>query len=161
MKTQKSFSKSASLRFCLAIPMLFLGLAVLTLSASGQKTTNAKTENTQAVTSKDGMTDGAYQQVDEMPIYKGGDQALLDFIATHTTYPKDAKELGIQGKVITRFKVKADGSVDDVSVLKGVNASLDAEAIRVVGLLPNFTPGKIKGKAVAVWFIVPITFALK
>jgi TonB family protein len=161
MKTQDSICKSNNLRLYLAIPILFLGFALLSLNASGQKTTKEKAENTQAATNKDGMTDGAYQQVDEMPVYKGGDQALLDFIATHTSYPKDAKEQGIQGKVITRFKVKADGSVDDVSVVKGVNASLDAEAIRVIELLPDFTPGKLKGKAVAVWFMVPITFALK
>jgi TonB family protein len=161
MKTLSSFSKSNGLRLCLAIPIIFLGLAGFSLNAYGQKTTKEKIENAQPATNKDGMTDGAYQQVDEMPVYKGGDQALLDFIATHTSYPKDAKEQGIQGKVITRFKVKADGSVDDVSVVKGVNASLDAEAIRVVELLPNFTPGKLKGKEVAVWFMVPITFALK
>jgi TonB family protein len=108
-----------------------------------------------------GMTDGAYQTVDEMPIFPGGDPALLNYICANTIYPKEAKEKAIQGKVITRFKVTADGSVSDVSVLQGVNSSLDNEAIRVVGTLPKFTPGKLGGKSVAVWYMVPISFTLK
>ena len=95
-----------------------------------------------------------------MPIFPGGDAALLKYIADNTKYPKDAKEKGIQGKVITRFKVKEDGSVSDVSVQRS-RSFLDAEAIRVVGTLPKFTPGKLKGKIVAVWYMVPITFSLK
>jgi TonB family protein len=104
------------------------------------------------------MVDGAYQKVDEMPVYPGGDSELLNFIGKNTTYPKEAKEKGIQGKVIIHFKVKEDGSVADVSVLQGVSAALDNEAIRVVGTLPNFTPGKLNGKTVAVWYTIPITF---
>jgi TonB family protein len=111
--------------------------------------------------SDSGMTDGAYQKVDEMPVYPGGDSELLNFIGMNTTYPKEAKEKGIQGKVITRFKVKEDGSVADVSVLQGVNTAIDNEAVRVIHMLPNFTPGKLNGKTVAVWYMVPITFTLK
>jgi protein TonB len=108
-----------------------------------------------------GMTDGAYQQVDEMPVYPGGDTALLKYLADSTHYPKDAKTLGIQGKVIVRFMVKADGSVSDVSVLKGATPSLDKESIRVVKTLPKFTPAVLKGKTVPVWYMIPIQFALK
>jgi protein TonB len=160
MKTKKTSVKSAGLKLFL-MPMLFMGLVLFSLNASGQKTTKVKTENAPPASEKDGMTDGAYQKVDELPDFPGGDTALLQFIAENTKYPNDAKEKGIQGKVIMRFKVKEDGSVSDVAVLNGISPSIDAESIRVVGSLPKFTPGKLKGKNVAVWYMVPITFALK
>ncbi len=103
----------------------------------------------------------AYKMVDEMPVYPGGDIALLKYLADSTHYPKDAKISGIQGKVITRFMVGEDGTVTDVSVLKGVSASLDNEAVRVVSTLPKFTPGKLKGTNVPVWYAIPIDFKLK
>jgi periplasmic protein TonB len=160
MKTKNPSFKSAGLKLFL-MPMLFMGLVLFSLNASGQKTTKVKTENAPPATDKDGMTDGAYQKVDEMPVFPGGDEALLKYIGENTKYPKDAKEKGIQGRVIMRFKVKEDGSVSDVAVLNGISPSIDAESIRVVGSLPKFTPGKLKGKNVAVWYMVPITFALK
>jgi protein TonB len=107
------------------------------------------------------MTDGAFQKVDVMPVFPGGDQALLKYVADSTRYPKDAKTQGIRGKVIVRFMVNADGSVSDVSVLKGVSPSLDQEAVRVVKTLPSFTPGELNGKTVPVWYMIPIQYSLK
>ncbi len=156
----------------LVIPTIILALAVFSLSASGQKTTATKKEvappppppppppassDKKQVT---GMTDGAYQVVDVMPEFPGGDPALLKYIADSTRYPKDAKTQNIQGKVIVRFIVNANGSVEDVSVLKGVSPSLDTESVRVVKTLPKFTPGVLEGKTVPVWFMIPISFAL-
>jgi len=99
--------------------------------------------------------------VEEMPAFPGGDGALLKYIAEHTTYPDVAKENNIQGRVIVRFCVTAKGGVSQVSVLKGVDPELDAEAMRVVKSLPPFKPGKQGGKPVPVWYMVPITFTLK
>lgn len=99
--------------------------------------------------------------VEEMPMFPGGDPALLQYIAEHTQYPEVAKENNIQGKVIVRFCVTAKGTVDRVSVLKGVDPELDKEAIRVVQALPPFKPGKQGGKPVPVWYMVPINFTLK
>jgi periplasmic protein TonB len=99
--------------------------------------------------------------VEEMPMYPGGDAELLKYIAEHTTYPDIAKENNIQGRVIVRFCVTAKGGVSQVSILKGVDPELDAEAIRVVNTLPAFKPGKQGGKPVPVWYMVPITFTLK
>lgn len=109
-----------------------------------------------------GVKEGdAYMIVDEMPVFPGGDTALLKYLADSTHYPKDAKINGIQGKVITRFIVSTDGTVTDVSVIKGASASLNNEAVRVVSTLPKFTPGKLKGINVPVWYAVPIDFKLK
>lgn len=140
--------KSVNPKLLLAVPITILALTLFSLNASGQKT-------------KTGMKDGAYQKVDVMPVFPGGDAALLKYIGDSTHYPKEAKEKGIQGKVIARFMVKKDGSVSDVSVQKGVDPLLDKEAIRVVKTLPKFTPGELNGKKVPVWFMIPITYSLK
>jgi periplasmic protein TonB len=99
--------------------------------------------------------------VEEMPMFPGGDVALLKYIADHTQYPEVAKENNIQGKVIVRFCVTSKGGVSQVSILKGVDPELDKEAIRVVNTLPAFKPGKQGGKPVPVWYMVPITYTLK
>ena len=99
--------------------------------------------------------------VEEMPMFPGGETALLTYIMEHTQYPEVAKENNIQGKVIVRFCVTSKGGVDKVEILKGVDPELDAEAIRVVKTLPAFKPGKQGGKPVPVWYMVPINFTLK
>ncbi len=107
-------------------------------------------------------SDAPFVEVDELPVFKGGDAGLLQYIAENTVYPENAKTKGIQGKVIVRFAVEADGSIDKISILKGVDPELDAEAIRVVQTLPKFEkPGIKDGKAVAVWFMIPINYTLK
>jgi len=99
--------------------------------------------------------------VEEMPMFPDGDAALLAYIAANTNYPEVAKENNIQGRVFIRFCVTSKGGVDKVSVSKGVDPELDAEAIRVVKTLPLFKPGKQGGKPVPVWYSVPIKFELK
>ena len=98
--------------------------------------------------------------VEEMPMYPGGESELLKFIAENTQYPEAAKAEKIQGKVIVRFIVNTDGDTEGISVIKGVHPLLDAEAIRVVGMLKGFKPGMQGGKAVPVWYMVPINFGL-
>jgi periplasmic protein TonB len=99
--------------------------------------------------------------VEEMPMFPGGEAALLAYIGEHTQYPEVAKENNIQGKVIVRFCVTSKGGVDKVEILKSVDPELDKEAIRVVKTLPSFKPGKQGGKPVPVWYMVPINFTLK
>lgn len=99
--------------------------------------------------------------VEEMPTFPGGEEALLRFIAESIKYPQEAVDNGIQGRVTLRFVVSSDGSVKRVEVLRGVHLVLDEEAIRVVSSLPKWKPGKQNGKAVPVWFFVPVNFKLK
>jgi len=96
-----------------------------------------------------------------MPMFPGGDMALLNYISQNTIYPEEAKTHNIEGKVIVRFCITEKGSVSRATVLKGVAPDLDAEAIRVVKTLPQFNPGKQGGKPVPVWYMVPITYTLK
>lgn len=99
--------------------------------------------------------------VEEMPSFPGGDAELFRFIYDNIKYPELAKENNIQGKVILRFCVTYKGTVDQVSVVRGVDPSLDEEAIRVIKMLPLWKPGKQGGKPVNVWYSVPISFQLK
>jgi protein TonB len=99
--------------------------------------------------------------VEEMPMFPGGDQEIIKYIANNVVYPEVAKENNIQGRVIVKFCVTSTGGVDQVSILKGVDPELDAEVIRVVKTLPPFKPGKQGGKPVPVWYTVPILFQLK
>ena len=80
--------------------------------------------------------------VEEMPMFPGGETELLRYIAEHTNYPETAKVNNIQGRVIIRFCVTDKGGISLISVLKGVDPALDAEAMRVVTTLPAFQPGK-------------------
>jgi periplasmic protein TonB len=107
------------------------------------------------------LTNGAYVQVDIMPVFPGGDSALLGYVARNTIYPSEAKEKGIQGKVLAKFMVTAEGGISDVEILQSVNPLLDAESLRVIKSLPKFTPGILNGKAVAVWYMLPISFKLQ
>lgn len=99
--------------------------------------------------------------VEQMPLFPGGETALLKFLAENTTYPESAKLAGTQGKVIVRFSVDEQGKAGRESVLKGVSPEIDAEALRVVRMLPRFEPGRQGGKAVPVWYMVPINFTLR
>jgi TonB family protein len=106
------------------------------------------------------MDEVPFVVVEEMPMYPGGDKALLDFIQNNTQYPPEALEQKIEGRVIVRFFVSKLGTTEDVTVLKGVNPLLDAEAIRVVYQLKGWHPGKQGGQPVNVWYMVPVTFTL-
>jgi protein TonB len=101
-----------------------------------------------------------FLMVQEMPEPQGGISLLYKYIADNTRYPVIAKENNIQGKVYVRFCVTAKGTVEQVSILRGVDSDLDAEAIRVVKTFPIFKPGKQEGKPVPVWFSVDINFQL-
>lgn len=106
--------------------------------------------------------DPVYVEVDELPVFTGGDKEILNYIIKNTKYPEEAKKNNITGKVIVKFVVEKDGSVSGAEVLKSVDPLLDAEAVRVVGSLPKFEkPAKKDGKIVRVNYMLPITFALQ
>jgi len=99
--------------------------------------------------------------VEDMPEFPGGEMALRTFIANAIKYPVIAQENGIQGKVYVTFVVGKDGSVSNASIARGVDPSIDKEALRVVNSLPKWKPGKQRGKPVNVSYTVPINFVLQ
>jgi periplasmic protein TonB len=105
--------------------------------------------------------EGVYYEVEIMPEFPGGYTALQEFLMKNIQYPDQAKKEGITGKVFVQFIIDKTGKVTNPKVLKSVHPLLDAEAIRVVGAMPDWTPGKNKGETVKVAFTIPIMFALK
>ena len=101
-----------------------------------------------------------YQAVEQMPQFPGGDAELMKYIQDHLKYPVIAAENGILGRVIVRFVVSKTGEIQDVTVLRGVDSSLDKEAVRVIKSMPKWIPGKQNGNNVAVYFTVPVMFKL-
>ncbi|MBP7210051.1 MAG: energy transducer TonB [Paludibacteraceae bacterium] len=98
--------------------------------------------------------------VEKMPEFKGGAEAMNNFLVKNIKYPLIAQENNIQGRVICQFVVNSDGRIVDVVVVRGVEASLDAEAVRVIKSMPPWTPGKQGGKNVRVKYTLPIRFKL-
>jgi TonB family protein len=99
-----------------------------------------------------------YPFLEVMPQFPGGDRELLNFVRSNLRYPLAALQNNIRGRVITRFVVNELGKVETPEILKSIDPSLDKEALRVVSSLPDFTPGELKGKKVAVWYTLPINF---
>lgn len=102
-----------------------------------------------------------YTVVEQPPTFPGGDAALLAYIAKNVKYPAIAAEQDIQGVVNVRFVVLEDGRVGQATIVKSLESHCDAEALRVVKSLPRFIPGKQQGKAVRVWYTLPIRYQLQ
>ena len=102
-----------------------------------------------------------FDVVEGMPQFPGGAAALMQYLSQNIRYPKEAMEAKTQGRVIVQFVVEKDGSISGAHVVKSVNPQLDAEALRVVNAMPNWTPGTQNGQTVRVKYAVPISFRLK
>jgi TonB family protein len=109
---------------------------------------------------KNEIENNVFLVVEEMPEFPGGELALRKFIGETIQYPAEAKAKGIQGKVFVTFVVNSTGKVEKAKIARGVDPLLDAEALRVVGALPTWKPGKQRGVAVSVSYTVPVSFAL-
>jgi len=165
MKTQVNRERSLMFKILMFVPILVVLL--IALSSCG------KSKNTEPGSSEIAPppppppppvtlpADSVYQSADEMPLFPGGDAALLKYISNNTVYPPVAKTKGIQGKTIIRFVVDSTGNVGNATIIKGADPLLDEEALRVVRKLPKFKPGIKDGRAVAVYYMIPINFTLK
>ena len=103
-----------------------------------------------------------FQLVEEKPKFQGGDaNDFSKWVNQRLVYPEVAKENGVQGRVMLQFTVKTDGSVSDVKVLRGVDPSLDKEAVRVVSMSTKWTPGKQRDRKVKVTYTFPVIFQLR
>ena len=104
--------------------------------------------------------DDVYRSVDQMPQFPGGEAALMEYLRANIQYPNNAAQMNIQGRVVVQFVVEKTGEVGEVKVVRSVSEELDKEAIRVCRTLPKFIPGTINGKAVRVWYTLPVNFKL-
>ena len=99
--------------------------------------------------------------VEEQPEFPGGMAKLMKYFSDNVRYPVVAAENGIQGRVICQFTVWRDGSIRDIVVVRGVDKSLDKEAVRLIENMPKWKPGKQRGKEVSCKFTVPVSFRLQ
>ncbi|MGC3978161.1 MAG: TonB family protein [Paludibacteraceae bacterium] len=102
-----------------------------------------------------------FEVVEVPPSFPGGEAELMKYLSNNIKYPVVAQENNIQGKVVVQFVVGRDGTIQDVQVVRGVDASLDKEARRVVASMPKWIPGKQGGSAVKCKFFVPVNFKLQ
>ena len=118
-------------------------------SATNVKETTGETED-----------NNIYTMVEEQPEFPGGMGELVKYLQNNVKYPSICQEKGIQGRVIVSFVISEDGSASDFQIVKSVDPYLDKEALRVLGLMPKWEPGKQKGVPVRVKYTVPVTFRL-
>ena len=101
-----------------------------------------------------------FMVVEDMPEFPGGEQKMMEYIAMNLVYPEKARDNGIQGRVLIQFVVDESGHIINAKVMKGVHPELDSAALAVVKGMPKWKPGKQRGDAVRVRYIIPIRFVL-
>ena len=112
-------------------------------------------------TSKAQGEQNVFSVVEEKPSFPGGDVALMDYLKNTLKYPAECFATGIQGRVVLSFIIEKDGSLSGITVMRSPDERLSAEAIRTVQAMPKWTPGKQRGKAVRVSYVLPVTFRLQ
>lgn len=140
----------------------FKQMVALAISALGMcAPLAAQTDSTAAEPSGE-VKKEVFQFVEQMPEFPGGQEAMYKFISKNLVYPASARDLGKQGKVILRFKILDNGQIADVEAINNpkLGYGLEQEAIRVVRIMPDWSPGKQMGTPVNVYFTLPISFKL-
>lgn len=135
------------------------GAVIDEITASAMPVEAPQLEMTEAEMDVD-QQDPVFEIVENMPEFPGGTEAMLKFLNDNIVYPEVAKKNKIQGRVIVQFVVSKEGKVTNPKIARSVEANLDAEALRVIGLLPTWKPGQQRGQNVAVKFTVPVVFRL-
>ncbi|MBK7234024.1 MAG: energy transducer TonB [Saprospiraceae bacterium] len=105
-------------------------------------------------------TANPYDFVEQMPEFVGGAGSMMRFIQAQIKYPEEARKANIEGTVILYFNVSESGKLTDIKVVRGIGHGCDEEAVRVVSIMPDWTPGKHNNKNVPVNFTLPIKFKL-
>lgn len=145
---------------CLLFVVSALILLVIVIAPARANAQDKREKTTQ--TRKDTATDDkVYEVCEQMPIFEGGDAALLKYLRENLKYPDKTKDRGVQGRLVIGFIVEKDGSLTDVKVLRPVDIDLDAEALRVVKGMPKWIPGCQDEQLVRVRYNVPVSFRLK
>lgn len=132
--------------------------AELAKSEAEQK---AEAKASDAIAPADTAKNVVYDVTETMPQFPGGQEVLLKYLAANIKYPASAVKAKKQGRVIVTFIIQKDGSVAKARIARSVDPELDAEALRIVKAMPNWTPGTQDGKPVNVKYIIPVNFSLQ
>lgn len=106
------------------------------------------------------LNETVFTEVEDPPQFPGGETARIKFMMENLKYPEASRKAGVQGTVFVSFIVKNDGKIEDPKILRGVNEEIDKEVLRILGLMPDWIPGKQRGENVNVAFNMPVRFAL-
>ena len=166
MMNQKKSNRLMMLKTLFIIPVATLAISVFASNTNVSTMAKATTLTATTLSTIDMQTQQpdtkAYKVVEVKPQFKGGESAMMEFIAKNVKYPQAAIDATLQGKTIVGFVVRKDGTVSDVHIKKSSgHAVLDKEAMRVVKTMPAWKPGKQKGKLVNVKCNVPINFRIQ
>lgn len=170
MMNKKKTNGAGHIKYALfAIPAFALLLAG-NISCSSEATKNddvkekAATEKPEVVeipAEKADTKDEVFMVVEQMPEFPGGMKELMTYLKDNIKYPKAAQDKKVQGRVIVQFVVEKDGTPTEFNVIRSVDPTLDAEALRVMKEMPKWKPGMQKGQAVRVKYTVPVSFKLQ
>jgi TonB family protein len=169
MNTRKTHSKlSISLKMLALIPVLLLLVAIQsctdqTKEPTVEPATEAVVEPAPETPSAyvENVEGGVFNVVHDLPVFPGGEEGRIRFLQENLRYPTSARDAGDQGTVFVSFVIREDGQIANVKVLRGVSTALDEEAVRVVKMMPRWTPGKLDGEDVNTQFNMPIRFVLQ
>ena len=166
MMNQKKSNRWMMLKALFIIPVATLAVSVFANTSDMSNMANAVNTTTNTLSTTNMQTQQTatkvFTVVEEMPEFKGGNKAMMEFLMMNMKYPQTAVKAKQQGRAVVGFVVRKDGTVSDVHITKSAGyAVLDEEAMRVVKSMPAWEPGKQKGKPVNVKYNVPITFRLK
>ena len=156
MMNKKRTHTTGRIKYALFVPLaaaLLIASNISCISSEKQEEISEKQESRAA-------EGEVFMVVEEMPEFPGGMGECMKWLGQNIKYPADAKEKGVQGRVIVQFVVEKDGTIVNAKVVRGVDPDLDAEALRVVNQSPKWKPGKQKGEAVRVKYTLPIMFKL-
>lgn len=156
MMNKKRTHTAGRIKYALFVPLaaaLLIASNISCISSEKQEEISEKLESRAA-------EGEVFMVVEEMPEFPGGMGECMKWLGQNIKYPADAKEKGVQGRVIVQFVVEKDGTIVNAKVVRGVDPDLDAEALRVVNQSPKWKPGKQKGEAVRVKYTLPIMFRL-
>ena len=166
MMNQKKSNRLMMLKTLFIIPVATLAISVFASNTNVSTMAKATTLTATTLSTIDMQTQQpdtkVYKNVEVKPQFKGGESAMMEFIAKNVKYPQAAIDATLQGKTIVGFVVRKDGTISDVHIKKSSgHAVLDKEAMRVVKTMPAWKPGKQKGKLVNVKCNVPINFRIQ
>jgi TonB family protein len=159
MMTKSNSSKYSFLKMIFIMPISVLLLILFSISITNNVVSQEAVKSTKETKTVKGE-DEIFMEVEKMPEYPGGKQALIKFLVSNIKYPESARKEGADGTVYVAFVVEKDGKITNVKVKKGFHPDCDAEGVRVVSMMPDWVPGTDKGKPVRVKFTLPIKFNL-
>ena len=161
MMNKKRTRTTSRIKYALFAPLAAALLLVSNIEAVARTTERIAKDVVTNLTDAVEQEGPVFQVVEEMPEFPEGMAACMKWISDNIQYPQEAKDKKEEGRVIVQFIVERDGSLTEIKVARSVSPTIDAEAVRVVGTMPKWEPGKQRGKEVRTKYSLPVSFRLQ